>query len=123
LGVSGDVGVRINPSHIHHGQGSVRSYLYGPLDLPRFLQQVFGAVEVERFAFGPTSFHVELRIGDSTVVVETGDLPPDVRPWTGAVYVYVDNVDAVHAKALALGAKPLAPVEDKPYQERQGGFY
>jgi PhnB protein len=109
-------------THIRHGRGSVRPYLYGSIDMPRFLQEVFGAVELERVELEPRSAHVELRIGDSSVVVEAGDLPPDVTAWTGSVYVYVADVDAVHAKALALGAKELAPVEDKPYQERQSGF-
>ena len=109
-------------SHVRHGSGSIRPYIHGPVGLPVFLQQVFGAVELERFEFGPRSFHAELRIGDSTVVVEAGDLPPDVKPWTSSVYVYVDDVDAVHSRAIALGARVLAPVEDKPYQERQGGF-
>jgi PhnB protein len=72
--------------------------------------------------FGPDSFHVEMQLGDSTVVIEAGKLPPDVKPWIGSVYVYVPNVDVVHARALALGARQLAAVGDKPYQERQGGF-
>lgn len=108
--------------HVRHGRGAVRPYVHGPAGLPEFLTRVFGAVELERFDFGPDSFHVELQIGDAVVVVEAGDLPPDVAQWTGAVYVYVEDVDAVHARALELGAKPLAPVEDKPYDERQGGF-
>ena len=83
---------------------------------------MFGAVELERFEFGPDSFHVELQIGDSTVVVEAGELPPDVSPWTGSVYVYVPDVDVVYSRALELGATPLYPVESKPYKERQGGF-
>ena len=83
---------------------------------------MFGAIELERFEFGPQSFHVEMQIGDSTIVIEAGELPADVKPWSGSVYVYVTDVDAVHARALALGARLLAAVEDKPYQERQGGF-
>lgn len=75
-----------------------------------------------RFEFGPQSFHVEMQIGDSTIVIEAGELPPDVKPWLGSVYVYVADVDAVHARALSLGARLLAAVEDKPYKERQGGF-
>ena len=109
-------------SHIRQGRGSIRPYLHGPVDLPEFLRQVFGAVELERFEFGPRSLHVELGIGDATVVVEAGDLPPGVEAWTGSVYAYVPDVDAVYAKAVAMGAKPLAPIEDKPYRERQGGF-
>jgi uncharacterized glyoxalase superfamily protein PhnB len=40
----------------------------------------------------------------------------------GAIYVYVEDVDAVYGRALKLGARPLAQLEDKPYQERQAGF-
>jgi PhnB protein len=108
--------------HIRQGHGAVRPYLHGPVGLPEFLRQVFGAVELERFEFGPESVHVEMQIGDSTVVVEAGELPPDVRPWVGSVYVYVPDVDAVYLRALELGATSLSAVEDKPYDERQGGF-
>jgi uncharacterized glyoxalase superfamily protein PhnB len=108
--------------HIRQGRGSVRAYLYGPVDLPEFVRSTFGATEIERFEFGPRSFHVEMRIGDSIVIIEAGELPPNARPWTCSVYVYVEDVDAVFQRTLQLGAKQLAPVEDKPYQERQGGF-
>lgn len=107
-------------AHVRRGHGTVRPYLHGPLELPEFVRQVFGAIELERFEFGPESFHVEMQIGDSTIVIEAGELPPDVKPWLGSVYVYVVDVAAVHARALSLGARLLAAVEDKPYQERQG---
>jgi len=102
--------------------GSVRPYLHGPVGLPEFLRKVFAAVELERHEFGPDSFHVELQLGDSVIVVEAGELPEQVKPWHGAVYVYVDDVDAVFARAVELGAQVLSAVQDKPYQERQGGF-
>lgn len=108
--------------HIRHGRGSVRPYLRGPVGLPEFVGAVFRAVELERHAFGPQSFHVEMQVGDSVVVIEAGELPDAVRPWQASVYVYVEEVDAVFARAVELGAKVLALVEDKPYQERQGGF-
>ena len=108
-------------SYIRHGRGSVRLYLHGPIGLPEFLHAVFGAVELERHEFGPHSFHVEMEVGDSVVVVEAGELPAEVEPWKSSVYVYVEDVDAVFARAVELGAKVLKPVEDKPYQERQGG--
>lgn len=109
-------------SHIRHGRGSVRPYLHGPMELPEFLRETFGAVELERHEFGPRSFHVEMLIGDSVLVIEAGELPSDVTPWQGSVYVYVEDVDTVFARALELGAKLLAPLQDKPYRERQGGF-
>lgn len=108
--------------HVRHGIGTVRPYIYGPVELLEFVQQTFDAVELERHEFGPRSFHVEMQIGDSVLVIEAGDLPPNVSPWMGTIYVYVEDVDAVYGRALKLGAKPLAQLEDKPYQERQAGF-
>lgn len=110
------------PSHIRHGHGSVRPYLHGPVDLPEFIRGVFEAVELERHEFGPQSYHVEMQIGDSVVVIEAGELPEDVKPWQGSVYVYVQDVDAVFARAVNQGAQVLSPIQDKPYQERQAGF-
>src|ERR1039457_2711163 len=59
--------------YVRHGVGMVRPYLYGTVDLIEFVHQVFGAVELERFEFGPRCFHVEAAIGDSVVVLEVGD--------------------------------------------------
>ena len=92
-----------NAGHIRQGRGSVRPYLHGPVDFPEFLRKTFDATEIERFQFGPRSFHVEMRIGDSTLVVEAGDLPSDVKPWTCSVYVYVEDVDAVSNEPFNLG--------------------
>lgn len=110
------------PTHVRHGIGAVRPYLCGPVELVDFLKTTFGAVELERHEFGPESFHVEMQIGDSVVVVEAGELPPDIPPWKCTIYVYVEDVDAVYDRALSLGAKPLSDLQDKPYQERQAGF-
>lgn len=110
------------PAHIRHGLGAVRPYLHGPLELPAFVARVFGASELERHEFDPRNFHVEMQVGDSVLVIEAGDRPGDAQGWQGQVYVYVDDVDAAVARAVELGARLIAPVEDKPYQERQGGF-
>jgi len=111
-----------NLAHVRHGSGSVRPYLHGPVGLPAFLQEVFGAVEVERYDFGPESFHVEMKLSDSFLIVEAGDLPPDIPPWKGTNYVYVADVDDTYAKAIKAGATSLAEPEDKHYQERQCAF-
>lgn len=108
--------------YIRFGFGSVRPYLHGPVDLPEFLRKAFGAIELERHEFGPESFHVASRIGDSVVIIEAGTLPRDVPPWVGSVYVYVDDVDGVYRRALELGATSIAEPEEKPYSERSAGF-
>jgi uncharacterized glyoxalase superfamily protein PhnB len=104
--------------HIRNGFGAVRPYLHGPADLPQFVQETFGATEIERNEDGP----VLLKIGDSLLWIEAGDLPPHISPWVGSVYVYVTDVDAVYARAIRRGARPIAEPEDKPYGERQAGF-
>ena len=108
--------------HIRHGFGAVRPYLYGGLDLPDFVQQVFGAVELERHEFSEHSFHYEGRVGDSVIVIEAGDLPAHVSGTKASIYVYVEDVDETYARALKLGATSVAQPEDKPYQERSAGF-
>lgn len=104
--------------HVHRGFGSVRPYLHGPADLPAFLEKAFGAVVLDRNEGGPTL----MQIGDSLLWVEAGDLPPHIAPWVGSVYVYVEDVDSVYARAVELGARSISAPEDKPYSERQAGF-
>jgi PhnB protein len=36
-------------------------------------------------------------------------------------YLYVENADSAHARALAAGAVELMPVQDMPYGDRQSG--
>jgi len=105
-------------NHVRNGFGVVRPYLQGPLQLPDFVQQVFDAQVIERHDSGPTL----LKIGDGAVWIEAGELPLGIKPWTGSVYVFVADVDAVFARAVALGAGVIAEPVDKPYAERQCGF-
>ena len=104
--------------HVRNGFAAVRPYLHGPAQLPDFIRETFDAKEVERHDDGPTL----LQIGDSLLWVEAGELPPEIPPWTGAVYVYVEDVDTVFARAINLGARAISAPEDKPYEERQAGF-
>lgn len=108
--------------HIRHGTGSVRSYIYGPAALVEFVKKVFGAVELERHEFGAESFHVELQIGDSVIVIEAGELSEGVTAWTNSIYVYVLDVDAAYEHAIRLNAVSISEPVDKPYMERQAGF-
>lgn len=105
-------------SHIRHGLGAVRPYLYGNPDLPEFVRRVFHAVELERIQTGE-GFHIEAKIEDSILVMETGKFP--AAATRASIYVYVEDVDAAYKRALDCGAKSLSEPEDKPYQERGAG--
>ena|ERR1051325_958495 len=111
-----------NASHVRHGFGAVRPYLYGNLDLPAFVEYVLGAEQIERHDFNERSFHYEARLGDSVIVIEAGDLPAHEAGTKASVYVYVEDVDAAYGRALERGATSVAEPEDKPYQERSAGF-
>jgi PhnB protein len=106
--------------HVRHGFGSARAYVHGHLALWEFVKHAFGAVEIERHEFGPKSFHIEARIGDSVIVLETGD-PPHPEGTPGSLYIYVPDVDDAYRCALEQGATSIAPPEDKPYKERAAG--
>ena len=108
-------------AHVRHGFGAVRPYVHGGMELFDLVRAAFGAEEIERHEFGPDSVHLEVKIGDSVIVLELGELPPDVTPWTNSTYIYVEDVDAAYARALNAGAVSVSAPEDKPYAERAAG--
>jgi PhnB protein len=105
--------------HIRQGVGSVRPYLYGRPDMLELVRRAFGAVELEHHKMG-NGAHVEAKIGDSMIVMEVCD-PPHPGGKPASIYVYVEDVDAAYARAIAAGATSVAAPEDKPYQERAAG--
>ncbi len=108
--------------YIRHGQGSVRPYIYGGLDLPAFVREVFGATEIERLGYPKGGCHLEAQIGDSVIVIEAAEsFPPGAQTTQNSIYVYVADVDAAYKRALERGATSIALPEDKPYQERACG--
>jgi PhnB protein len=94
-----------------------------------FYRDVFGAVEQVRMG-GPDGKigHAEIGIGDSVVML--ADPFPDMGTKTPTdlggspvmLMVYVEDVDAVFAKAIAGGSKELSPVQDQFYGDRSGQF-
>jgi uncharacterized glyoxalase superfamily protein PhnB len=74
-----------------------------------FLKNVFGAKETERTGTSPASFHAEVQIGDSMLMIGVGAH----RSMPTALHVYVPNADEVYRRALDAGAVELTPmVED-----------
>lgn len=109
-------------SHVRHGFGTVRPYLYGAPALRDFVRTVFDATELESVDGGDGGAHVEMQIGDAVVVLEVGHrFPPGSEQTRSSIYVYVPDVDAAYARALAAGATSIGAPEDKPYGERGAG--
>ena len=85
-----------------------------------FLKQAFGAVETERVARPDGGvMHAEVRIGDSAVMM--GE-PPGGPAKPAALYLYVADVDATYARALAVGATAMSPPTDQFYGDRSAGI-
>jgi PhnB protein len=94
-----------------------------------FYRDVFGATERMRYP-GPndTIAHAEIEIGDSVIIVE------DASPYRGTTappagglpgtpvsqFIYVDDVDAVMARAVKLGATLQRAPENQFYGDRDG---
>lgn len=85
-----------------------------------FLKAAFGGTEVtcHRNADN-TVMHAEVAIGDSLVML--GQAGGQWTPRPAALYLWVDDVDATYAKALAAGATSESEPEDKPYGHRNAG--
>jgi PhnB protein len=72
----------------------------------RFLQQTFGTTEHFRTGGADGGVHVEVRIGDSMVMVGGGEQSP-AEPMPAMLFLYLEDVDAVYHAALAAGATSI----------------
>lgn len=92
-----------------------------------FLVEVFDATERMRMAMpGGKVGHAEVAIGDSVIMLsdeypEMDVLGPKTVGGTPVtISVYVEDVDATYAKAVAAGATAERPVETHFYGDRSG---
>jgi uncharacterized glyoxalase superfamily protein PhnB len=91
-----------------------------------FLKRAFNAVEVSR-APGPGGklMHAHVRIGNANLMFND-DFPEMGGPsivkgnWPLTLHMYVPDVDAVFAQAVAAGATVTMPVADQFWGDRYG---
>jgi PhnB protein len=114
---------------IPEGYRSVTPYLSirGAADAIEFYKKAFGATEVMRLAQPDGRIgHAELRIGDCLVMLadESPEMdfrsPRSIGGTAVMLHLYVEDVDAVVGRAVAVGAKVLRPVADQFYGDRSG---
>lgn len=92
-----------------------------------FYQRAFGAEELSVMR-GPDGsvMHAEIRIGDSPVMLgEENEAwgtrsPLSTNGNPGSLHIYVPDVDAAFARALAAGATVKQPLEDAFWGDRYG---
>jgi uncharacterized glyoxalase superfamily protein PhnB len=114
---------------IPQGMHSVTPHLVcaGAAKAIEFYKQAFGAEEGARLP-GPDGrlMHATVKIGDSQVMLvdempEWGALgPKSLKGSPVTIHLYVDDVDAVVARAVQAGAKVTMPVADQFWGDRYG---
>jgi len=60
--------------------------------------------------------HAKMRLGDS--IVELGEAHGKYQPMQSALHLYVEDTDALYARAIAAGATSIYPPADQPYGDR-----
>jgi PhnB protein len=101
--------------------GSLTPYLVIPkcAEAIEFYKNAFDATETTRMPMPDGSIgHAELKIGDSILMLASGG--PEWPATSSLTCLYVEDCDAVFARAVAAGAQVLEPVADKFYGDRAG---
>lgn len=83
-----------------------------------FVQGAFGATETFRAPGDDGGAHIEVRLGDSMVMLGgTGG----ASALPAMLYLYVEDVDAVYERAVGAGAVSIMVPADQPDGDRRGG--
>ena len=114
---------------IPDGYHSVTPYLIikGAAQALDFYQRAFGATELMRLAApGGQVGHAEILLGDSHIMLadecpQMNALSPQTLGGSPVLlHLYVPDVDAMFAQAIAAGAQVEQPIENKFYGDRSG---
>lgn len=106
--------------YIRQGFHTLTPYLLatGAAKEIEFLKSAFGAEEIFRVARPGSDLimHAELRIDDS--MVELADATPEFPARVSLNILYVTDIDATHARAVAAGAISVREPADQDYGDR-----
>src|SRR6516225_5318827 len=116
---------------IPEGYHSVTPYLIlsNASEAIAFYKKALGAEEVLRLdGPGGRIHHAEIKIGDSRIMLADEHIeiqalsPKTIGGSPVSIHLYVEDVDAAVARAVAAGAKLVRPVADQFYGDRVGGI-
>jgi len=92
---------------------------FHPIGAQRFIDFVtnaFDGRELMRHAEGEMIMHAKVQIGDS--VIELGEARHPSQPLPTAIYLYVDDVDAMYEQALKAGGSSMLAPTNQDYGDR-----
>lgn len=111
---------RLSGSHTDEGLRDVNVYLHpvGAAEMIDFLKASFGAEEIISHRETPDGpvLHAKIKIGDS--VLEMGEAHGPFQAKPSMLFLYVDDVDQWHRRALAGGATEMQAPQDQVYGDR-----
>jgi PhnB protein len=110
----------VNP--IPDGYHTVTPYLVikGAVQFIAFMTAVFDAKLTEQITHPDGRIgHSEIRVGDSVIML--AEVPDGQNPAPTMLHMYVPDVDAAFARAVAAGGKVVAAPADQFYGDRSGG--
>ncbi len=91
------------------------------LELVDFLKRAFGAEETFKTIGGAGGYHIEVRIGDTMLMVGGGgEYKGPSKPT--ALHLYVPDVDAAFERAIAAGATSVMRPTDQEYGDRDSAL-
>lgn len=107
-----------------NGFHTVTTYLFvdNPQGLIDFLKKAFLAKEIH-CSINPTNNDVAnciLKIGDSCLMISQAR--EQFIGMRAALYLFVDNVDEIHNRAIEYGGTMAFEPADMPYEDRQSGI-
>lgn len=91
-------------AHVH--PAAARKYI-------DFLKRAFGAEEMAVVEHAGHVMHAAVRVGDA--VLEMGEPADRTGIPSNGFFLFVDDVEAAYARALAAGATAIRPPDDIPY--------
>ena len=106
---------------VPEGYHTVTPYLVvqGAGKLIDFMKAAFGAQEIVLMPMPDGSIgHAELRIGNSMIMI--GEARDQWKAMPTSLYLYLEDVDAVYARALAAGATAISEPKNQFYGDRSG---
>ncbi|MGZ3627873.1 MAG: VOC family protein, partial [Ktedonobacteraceae bacterium] len=89
-------------------------------ELADFVKEAFDATELFRATGSAGGLHIEVRIGDSMLMIGAGGTWSG-EPMPAALYLYMDDVDEVYKRRLKAGATSIMKPADQPHGDRLAG--
>ena len=83
-----------------------------------FLEAAFAAEVTYQTTGGGGGRHIELQIGDSRIMVGGGG--PVEQDQPAALFLYVEDVDGLHDRAVQAGATNIIEPSDGQFEEQRG---